>query len=255
MSENRRKDRGICFSKRNPPPSREVAEERIEKLTATIGRVEVELDHTGVGEFDTYADYIDWRGRALGAVGHYKGEVKFLEIWLNPPPPRPEPQPRTPDPVRVTQAFEAIKQRAEELAQVIERDYSPVYSVDKRPVTIQEARDRLVVTTAVHQRWLDAQAEISDLWAGNPLRKKGLSGGRMALQRISSAITAERSLLKECIRTFEQELATSNWHATVVAALNRAMDGGFKLTADEMYVLERLEKYVGIRRERPATTK
>lgn len=241
-----KKVRSAKYTRQYPPPNEEAARERIDQITKIIERINTELEHTGVDDFETEDDYFGWKGSASGAIGHYKHELRFLEEWLKPPAL-----------VNICPAdvemLQRLRDKVAELVESLEADYAPVYSDSYQPPNLVEARARLQVLGTIYRRLMEAFAEAGNLWTSRTLTKKWLSGVRAPLQSIATEVSDERAVIKAYIRVRSTESnskpGVGSWHATCLEALRRAVAGGFQLTEVEQEVLRRMEEHQKIQLE------
>lgn len=114
----------------NPPPSKEIAAERLQVMQVEAEAIEVQLEHADPGEYENENSYLLWRRKALRALAYYRTERNYLEQWL---------------------ALQPLsREKEQELLSMINKavedfrgKYQRVHDVNNPPNNLQGARSRL----------------------------------------------------------------------------------------------------------------
>lgn len=242
----------VRFSASNPPSTEEEANEVLEQLEEQLAQVEAQLDHADPDDWASDGEYRDWRRRATGAVGFIRREQKFLQNWLKQKETERKQQEKSKRPSisglgprDLAHIAQGIRKRAEVLAEEIGQQYSSMYSPEKLPSGVASAHQRIEELSSVRAKLQVAFTEITAAWTEHPLRRSDIGAAKLPLSRILGAVEAETAALRQYIR--EQEmLDRSDWKQVCCMALSRAVTEGFKLTEDEISVLNRLREYNGL---------
>jgi|GEM_PF-5834834 len=142
-----------------------------------------------------------------------------------------------------------IRKRAEELAVEIRDSYSSLYTIERSPADLDEARQRQVLASEAKLRLQAAFAEITDAWCRHPLSRRELSGVKRPLTKILDGIELELGIAKRFITDRTPQIPPADkrrwWKSVCVAALTRATFEGFKLTDEERTVIQELVANLG----------
>lgn len=248
-----RTSRETRFSSSNPPPDEPVAMAVLEKLGEDIAQIEASLDHADPDNWASDQEYRDWRNRATRAVGYMRQEEKFLQKWLK----QKESERKQGERYRrpsisglgprdLAHIAQGIRKRAEELAEEIGRQCSPVYSPEKLPSGVAAAHQRIQELSSGRSKLQVAFTEITAAWTEHPLRRTDIGAAKLPLSRILGAVEAETATLRQYIREQEIGFDKYDWKRICCTALSRAVTEGFKLTEDETSVLNRMREYAGM---------
>lgn len=230
--------RGGFYNYRNPPSSHEVALARLQELEVAVESISVQLEHTKPDKFETHDDFLNWKGRTMGAAGHYRNEVKYLERWIGVRGNRGDgaggPQHVSGDQYRTS--LEEVVASAQQMALQMRELYKRVYVEGHMPPDLATARKRREVLRDTEHRFqvffksLRSQAQLAGVGEDKILNL------RKPMGKLLEDLKAELRLLSSFVD--EQRGGRVDWTMFMLSLIERATTSGFKLSDDEKDVIE-----------------
>lgn len=225
------------YSRDNPPPDKQTAEEAIEDLKLDIVSIQTDLDHTGPDTYLGPDDYDTWRRRAVTALRYARQELAYLEYWIDPGSHwvnrRKE---------NLQGIAQGVRARAAALRHEIECAYEPLYTAARQPENLSEAIERQAQLVGVKQRIQSAFSEITNAWTSHALDRSALSGVKSPLHQMLVLVEEEIGIVKAFLRNASTLSSQANWKSVCAQALTRAVAEGFRLTPTEQAVLLKLQQ-------------
>ena len=85
MSMNERHPQRVYFlyGHKNPPPSVDVAHERLDVLEQDIQQVKVQIEFADLNDFREDGGFREWKARAMQAIAIYSAEMSYLRSFVN----------------------------------------------------------------------------------------------------------------------------------------------------------------------------
>ena len=208
------------YSRKNPPESILAAEDRLEEVNHSIEQIKTQLEFLSESDFDEIDDYDSWKSRAISALGWIRAEERFLEKWIKA---QGKPNgdfskacsqvsvsvPKKNHLSALDQIADDMRARIRTLAESMTAEYTPVYSVNNLPKSLEEAYER---SNLLSGKLIDLQAcfaQINAEWISYRLSQKLLSGAKAPLQPLLQSIQAEKRILKSYISrvTIEENIS------------------------------------------------
>jgi len=232
--------RGGFYNHRNPPPSPEVALTRLQELEVAVESINVQLEHANPNEFATDDDFLNWKGRTIGAAGHYRNEANYLQRWLGVRVNRADggggPQHASSDQYRTS--LEEVNASVQQMTIQMRTLYKRVYVEGHMPADLTEARKRRATLRNIEPdlqtffKTLRTQAQAAGIGEDKLLQL------RKPMSKALEELKAEVRLLNDFIDS--QPGGRVDWTMFMLSLIERAVSGGFKLSDDEKEIIKEI---------------
>lgn len=234
---------GGLYSYRNQPPSYEVALARLHELEVAVQSIDVQLQHSNPNEFPDDDTFLTWKGRATGAMGHYKAEIAYLERWMG---------------VRGSQSghgrdgqqhvssgqyrtgIEEIAADVQRMTTDVRQKYKRVYVEGNMPPDVAAARKRRNEFYEPMQLCVRYFKELKSKGEASSIGEEKMVKLRKPLSTLYMEMQAESKLIGKFIRDNEPQGERVDWTLFLLSLLERAVASGFVLTDKEKATVEEI---------------
>ena len=230
------------FSRKNPPLSREVALDQVDELEETITSIESQLQFKSATDFVDTEAYRVWKDKAIAALAHSRGELRYLEKWLSVDTVKPEVIAAVPTQVialktlPLTKATKAMFQQ-DVMAKARTLTSEIVSALDEAPETFEK---KLLHFRHMLQRLEQAMFDIAAAGNNAHMSRRQVIDAKQPLLQLRQKLILELSTLK----IIWMQQGGSDWKTVCRAALLRAEAEGFVLTSEEKQVLTQMDNYM-----------
>lgn len=222
------------YSASNPPPSKEVAQERIDLLRETIAEIDSHRAYTEPRQFLKAADYYIWYRRAGDAIVHTRKELLFLIGWMS-----RQKLPTVADHRAKHLAAIELKKELIELTELRLKAFTTLHG--EAPAEPEQRRPYMIsLRSRVEQTCSELDARGIRILLPGEIRaiKKILSP---IFATLNTELLALKSLKKVPSQQSENPII-GNWQRICYRALKRANEEGFTLLPDEQDLLDQLQR-------------
>lgn len=259
----------------NPPKTEASADERLDYLSRQMVRIETQLDTVDLCMFRNRQQYISWRKRASESLSGNKSEEVFLKTWLRhkkeaarqirreakaleekkgqldapkavkpevekkaePPAAKP---PATKKDAGKTLALATIVEPTRKRTEQIQEEYSPVYTKENPPTSLDAARARRSDLGLIRKELVSLSAKIS---TATVLSHIDIGKARKPINALIAEIELELQIIALYLKSHPSaQLERFDWKPICFAALERAIANGLELTPQEQIVFDELKK-------------
>lgn len=230
------------FSRKNPPPSREVALETIDEVTEINSSIESQLQFKSATDFPTIDAYRVWKDKAIAALAHSRNELQFLEKWLSVGDigiemglPTFSSPIATKPPILTKKTRAMFQQDVMAKARAATREIESL--IDKQPDTHEK---KLLFFRQILQRVEEALLKIAMAGSNAQMSRNQIKDTKQPLLALKHRIVIRLGTIKN---ELPQSVGNS-WKEVCVAALSRAQNQGFLLLEKEKEVLEMMRGWI-----------
>jgi ElaB/YqjD/DUF883 family membrane-anchored ribosome-binding protein len=235
------------YSRKNPPSNKECALDAIDEIEEDISQIEAKLQFTVAESYASEEEYQSWRRRAISALGYSQNELRFLQKWIAQGVQSLEilsigSGVELPRPVltKVTKGLlqQDIRARVRTLASTLISEVEEYFHFGYKPTTLIEAEKQRDVLRATMSRIECGILEITEKGILCGMSKNDIVTAKIPLTGLKVRAQADLAVVKAYIR---QNQVDSDWRSVCVKALSRAASQGFKLSVNEIEILNQLE--------------
>jgi hypothetical protein len=216
-----------------PPPDYQSAQDRLFEIGQIIERIEAQLAHASVDEWESEQEFFSWKDSALATLARFRNESNYLHAWLGRAVQTIEPK-NTGD----TKTYLIFVEAG---AAKFKRDYSPLYAKENLPPTLAAAFERKRALAQVSREFISVFSTLALKGKELEVHESLLPILRRPMTIISEKLQEELRLIRHFLR---EQSGSVDYNSYLVGLVKRGIEAGMQLSPDEALKFEEICEWV-----------